>query len=124
MPKGAKGVITDLTEGGVTAIGAGNSFEFERTLDHALDVSFSNVSGSLTALTIDLEGSIAGERWFSLTDGTGHVFVAGEITAGFAQIGVIDKTANYVRYNIKTLTNDTGTSTVLANYTPGRRAVD
>ncbi len=102
----------------VTATGAGSAIAATRTIDHSLQVTF---TGTVTALTIDLEGSLDGVDWFSLTNGTGYAFTAAEITAKAALVNVSDSLVNNVRANITTYT---GTGAVTAIYTPGRKEVN
>jgi hypothetical protein len=54
-----------------------------------------------TALTIDLEGSITGEHFFTLAS---HTFTAAERAVKCAMFHVVDKPIVWVRTNITTLT--------------------
>lgn len=63
-----------------------------------------NVTGSPTAVTVDLEGSLDGVKWFQLAE---HVFSAGDITAQAALFHVIDRAVPMTRGNLTTLTGGT-----------------
>lgn len=101
-----------------TSTGTGTLVKTNRTLDHTMEVWFSNSGGSTTALVVDLEGSVDGSRWFNIGTLT---FLSADLTAESAMITIVDTLVNVVRPNITTLT-DTGTTTISANYVPGRRA--
>lgn len=66
-------------------------------------------TGSVTAMTIDLEGSIDnGTTWHQLAS---HACSAGELSALQAMIHVADKPVDWVRVNVTTLT-ESGTTNV------------
>jgi hypothetical protein len=92
---------------GVTAPGAGNSIKVRGFSFHTLQTTF---TGTVTALTVDLEGSLDGTSWFQLGE---KIFSAGELTAKAALLHVTDKLVNHVRANITTYT---GTGSVTAKY--------
>lgn len=105
---------------GVEATGTGSGVLIPRITDHGMQVNFSNSGGSVTALAVDLEGSIDGTNFGQIGRLT---FTAGERTAEFAIKDFNGYTVNYVRANIITLT-ETGTTAVTVLYTPGMKEVN
>jgi hypothetical protein len=101
----------------VSATGAGSAAGFVNvSFTHTVQVSFTASGGSISALTVDLEGTTDGVNWQSLVNTTGgHVFTAAEITATDAQFFVVNRPVRDVRANITTLT-DSGTGTVTVEY--------
>jgi len=97
---------------GVEATGASASVKTSKVKDHTIAAWFTNSGGGVTALTVDLEGSLDNTNWFQLDT---HVFSAGELTAQKAMFHIVNKPVNYVRLNITTLT-ETGTTAVFAQY--------
>ena len=98
---------------GVEATGAGPAYR-EGDKQRALGVHawFTNSGGSVTALTIDIEGQIKGEgapdAWVQLGQ---VIFSGGELTAKSAHRFLADKPVDEIRANVTTLT-ETGTTKV------------
>lgn len=105
-----KTVVNAAATGGVKKI-----FELEHSTSlHTVQTVF---TGSITALTIDLEGSLDGTTFFQLAQ---DAFSEAEITAKAAMFHVVDKLVEYIRINISTLT---GTGTVTCKYSPATSAM-
>ena len=96
---------------GVEAAGAGQAYE-TRNAEFTVEVTFANSGGSVTALVVDLEGSIDGVVFYQLAS---HTLSAGELSANKAMFHVVNKRVRYVRGNITTLT-ETGTTSVTVKY--------
>lgn len=98
--------------------GAGNAVSLGSfaTGDHTMEMYFTVTGGSVTALTVALEGSLDGVNFYTLGS---HSFNAGELTARRAITFITGKLVDYVRANITTLTN-TGTAyvTVMHKHQP------
>jgi len=98
---------------GVQETGAGNSFVLPYTVkDHTIDCYFTNSGGSVTALTVNLEGSIDGSRWFILAS---YSFTSDDLSNKQTMFHATDKMVTYIRANITTLT-ETGTTAVYVRY--------
>ena len=78
-------------EGGGLYLGSPNT-------DHTVQVSF---TGSITALTVELLGSLDGANWFVMDS---HAFSGGEITAKIAIYQVNDLAVEYVKEKITAVT--------------------
>ena len=98
---------------GVETTATGDTIELPGMVSsHTVDCYFDTSGGGVTALTIDLEGSIDNSKWYSLAS---HDFDTAELAAKRAMIHVVNKPVTYVRCHITTLT-ETGTTTVYARY--------
>lgn len=91
-----------------TATGAGNVFSVFETDIFTVASDFTVTGGSVTALTIDLEGSLDNSKWFTLGS---NAYVAAELTAKASMYHVINKFVKYIRGNVTTLTK-TGTVSI------------
>lgn len=96
---------------GVEATGASTAVK-SGVATHSVQVNYTNSGGSVTALVVDLEGSVDNVTFSQLAS---HTFSAGELTAETAIFHVVNKLAPYVRANITTLT-ETGTTAVTVLY--------
>lgn len=86
-----------------TATGAGsdvNTYTVDsETLGlHSVQV---NTTGSPTAVTVALEGSLNDDNYVALAT---HSFSAAEISAGYAMFHVVNKPVKHLRANVTTLT--------------------
>lgn len=97
---------------GVTVTGEGSSAHVSGASTHTVHVHFTNSGGSVTALTVDLEGSIDDSHFFTLKS---YALNGTELTAKQAMFHVVNKSVNFVRANITTLT-ETGTTAVYVYY--------
>ena len=113
---GSKGVYKKLLNG-VTATGAGaaHGLGTNPSNKHTLQTVFTNSGGAVTALTIDLEGSLDGTNYQQIATKT---FAAGDLTAKSYMFHVTNKPVSHVRANITTLT-ETGATAVSAHYLNG-----
>ena len=93
---------------GVEATGVGRVHACPQTNNHAMEVTFTNSGGSVTALVVDLVGGLDNTVPHSLGTKT---FSGGELTAKKAILHVVDKLVDFVSANITTLT-ETGTTAV------------
>jgi hypothetical protein len=82
---------------------------------HAIQVTFTESGGTVTALTINIEGSIDEINFTTLIS---HIFTATEITAKTALFTIIAIPIPLIRANITVLTN-TGTAYVSVYHLPG-----
>lgn len=81
---------------------------------HTVQAVFVENNGSITALTVDLEGSIDKVSYFTLAS---EVFDAGQITAKAAMFHVENKSVRWVRINVSSITDTgDGTSTITVLY--------
>ena len=85
------------------------------TSSHTVFCNFST-SGTVTALVIDLDGSIDNDLYENLAQ---HTFSAGEISSETAMYHVNDKYVSSVRSQISTLT-DSGNTFVDCKYKRGK----
>jgi hypothetical protein len=60
-----------------------------------------DITGSPTAVTIDLEGSLDNNTFYTLAS---HTFSSGELTAGGSMFHVESKMVKFIRANLVTLT--------------------
>lgn len=102
---------------GVDATGAGDSVSIVANLvrvakDHTVSIKWTDTGGSITAMTVDLEGSINGTDFHQLAT---HVVISAELTAKKAMFHVLDMPVSYVKANITTLT-ETGTHVIDVDY--------
>ena len=102
---------------GVDATGAGSSVSIVRNMvrvarDHTVSIIWTDTSGSITAMVIDLEGSINGSDFHVLAT---HTLTSAERTAKKAMFHVKEMAVSYVRANITTLT-ETGTHVIDVDY--------
>ena len=72
---------------------------------HGVHTWFTDDDTAITALVIDLEGTIDGQHWFQLAR---HTYDAGEITAKQADFYVTSAPVTNTRINITTLTGGDG----------------
>jgi len=85
----------------------GNALKLGRPVkDHTLQVT---CPASVTALTIEVHGSLDGASWFTIDS---HALSAPEITAEAALYHITDEIVEYVRAKVAALTG-TGTINVL-----------
>jgi len=92
----------------VTAAGASSTWNLVHGCSqHTVAAVF---TGTVTALVVDLEGSIDGTSWFQIAT---HTFTAGEITAKQAMFHLVNAPVPKVRVNITTYT---GTGPVTVKY--------
>ena len=102
----------------VTATGVGPGIHLaEVTSEHTVSVDWLDPTNNITAITVDLEGSIsnrgvsdADAKWFQLAS---HTADAGEITAEEFMFHVINKPIKRVRLNMPTLTGGAGAGDVV-----------
>ena len=99
---------------GVEATGAGSSILISGIEKHTVQVEFTNSGGGVTALIVDLEGSLDDVNFYQLAS---YTFTSGDLTALGAMFHVINKPVEYIRANITTLT-ETGTTAVIVYYEP------
>ena len=99
---------------GVEATGASNSIKTRDVEKHTVQCFFTNSGGGVTALVVDLEGSIDNNKFYTLAS---HTFSSAELTAKQAMFHVVNKSIEWVRVNITTLT-ETGTTAVTVDYDP------
>ena len=100
---------------GATTSGAKKIFKIEHsTALHCIQAKF---TGTVSALTISVEGSLDGESFFELA---AHTLTAAEISAKVAMFEIINKLSEYIRIN---LTTYTGTGPVTVYYTPATSAM-
>lgn len=99
----------------VDSTGAGNSKKVRYIPDvHVVECHYTDANTSITALTVDFEGSINKTNWYQLSQ---HEFSGGEITAKQAVFFTINAPVEYVRANITTLTGvDVGTDEITCLY--------
>ena len=100
---------------GVTVTGNGSSVFVNGIAKHSVHVHFTNSGGSVTALTVDLEGSHDDAYYFQLET---YAFDATDLTNEQTMFHVVNKAVNYVRANITTIT-ETGTTAVYVYYQRG-----
>lgn len=101
-----------------TAVGANSKLSVAGNPHHTIQVNFTNTGGSVTALTVDLEGNLTGDNNYFAQYGT-HAFTAGELTAKSAVFHVTNRPAGWIRSNITILTA-TGTTKINIYYLEGR----
>jgi predicted RNA-binding protein YlqC (UPF0109 family) len=96
----------------VTSTGAGSSNDYSGlVMYHTVQVTY---TGSPTAVTVDLEGTLDGTTWFQLAT---HPADAGEITANGFMFHVIDRVVLATRANLTTLTG--GTAPTVTGFVAG-----
>lgn len=101
----------------VTSTGAGTTImslpQIPDTVTAVVD--FTDVGGSISALTVDIEGSVDGINFSSIINTTGgHAFTAAEITDTVATFKHVSPGVSIFRLNVTTKT-DSGTGTITAN---------
>lgn len=97
---------------GVTVTGESTNVYVNGMDVHTVQVVFTNTGGSVTALTVDLEGSLDNTTWFTLKS---YALSGTELTAKTAMYHVVNKGVNHIRANITTIT-ETGTTAVTVKY--------
>lgn len=99
----------------VDTTGAGKTLEVRYVPDvHILECHYTDANASISALVVDLEGSLDKTYWYQLSQ---HTFTAGELTAKQAAFFTINAPVRYVRGNITTLTGaDVGTDEITCTY--------
>jgi len=108
----------------VTAIGAGPSIFLSRTRKHhTVQVSVVDADTSISALVIDLEGSLdnrgvidVNAKWSQMSR---HTFTGAELTALFAAFVTTDQDFKRVRLNVITATGIGSGDTITAKYLEG-----
>lgn len=99
----------------VTTAATGNSVKQGKYSMHTLVVTYTNVTGTMSDLKVDLEGSIDDSTFFTL----GSIdFTPQELTDLKAVLTVSDHLVNYVRAKVNTATSS-GTYTITAKYEGG-----
>lgn len=95
-----------------TSTGTSNSWTIRRgAIEHTVQAT---VTGSPTAVQIDLEGSLDGTTWYKLA---AHNFSAGDISNQNTMFHVSSKMVTYVRVNVISLTGGSSpTITVLYDW--------
>jgi hypothetical protein len=93
----AKTILDAVTTTGQSAA----HMTFPGCSDHTVQTTF---TGSPTAVTIKLMGSLDANTWFDLAE---HVCSAGEISAGAAMFHVNGKLVKYIAINLTVLTGGT-----------------
>ena len=88
-----------------------NTYKVTNAESHTIQASFVENNGNITALTVDLDGSLDDVTFFTLAS---EVFSASQITAKAAMFHVVNKTVRYVRINVSAIT-DTGDGTSTVN---------
>lgn len=120
-------MITLLNEAVVIGVGLGfklSGINKDGVKDHTVDISFVDVNASITALIVDLEGTIDGDNisdanaiWFQMDR---HAFLAAELTAKKAMFQSLNIPVCRVRANITTLTGEDGVNDLITvRYQPG-----
>ena len=98
---------------GATVIGAGKLFEIGGVDTHTLHVVF---TGSISALTVAIEGSINGTDVVALAT---HELATEEISAKSSMFHIVNKLVEYVRVNITVMT---GSGSVTVYHSPATAA--
>jgi hypothetical protein len=83
--------------------------------NHTVQVTFTNSGGSVTALTVALEGSLDDTNYVTLVT---HIFTAGELTAKTSLFIVSAVNVSRVRANVTLLTS-TGTTAIYVYHLTG-----
>lgn len=93
-------------------------------VNHTVACHYIDANGSISALTLVLEGSIdppgvadADLNWFSLAT---HEFTAAEIAAKSAMFHVVNRAVFRIRLNLTVLTGEAAGDLVYATYNTGR----
>ncbi len=94
----------------VSAVDVSSTITLQSAMaDHSLEIK---ITGTVSALTVDLEGSLSGNFWAQLAS---HALTAAEIAALGAIFHVESRIVEMVRVRISAYT---GTGTVSIWYTP------
>jgi len=95
----------------VSAVGAGNPHSKHKYIS---DTTYQVVgTGTLTAVTVDIEGSIDGETYFQIGQ---HVLTAGQLTAKKAMFHIAGKPVKSWLANITTLNGTNPVITVTGGF--------
>lgn len=97
---------------GVEATGTSSAVYLAKT-PITVDLYWTNTGGSVTALTLDVEGSSDNSNYHQLVT---YTLNASELTNKKAAFHIVDKLFDYIRLNITTIT-ETGTTSVFARVT-------
>lgn len=97
---------------GVEATGTSSAVYLAKT-PITVDLYWTNTGGSVTALTLDVEGSSDNSNYHQLVT---YTLNASELTNKKAAFHIVDKLFDYIRFNMTTLT-ETGTTSVYARLT-------
>ena len=81
-----------------TTTGASPRWKAYKSLTHTVQV---DITGSPTAVTVDLEGSLDNNTYFQLAS---HSMTSAELTASAAMFHVETKRVEFVKTNVTTLT--------------------
>ena len=81
----------------VTTTGASDRWKAHGSEEHTVQI---NVTGSPTAVTVDLEGSLDNNTYFQLAS---HAMTAGELSNAAAMFHVETKRVEYVKANVTNL---------------------
>jgi len=92
---------------GVEATGAGSVVKVSGN-KHTVSTWFTNSGGGVTALVVDLEGSVDNVKWYTLYS---YTFNAADLVAEQAMFTVVNIPVIFIRINLTTLT-ETGTTAV------------
>lgn len=96
---------------GVETTGVSSGIKANNTGMYTMACHFVNSGGSVTALTVNMEGSIDYSHWYNLKSYPLNTYDTAEIANAQAMFHVVNKDVNYIRANITTLT-ETGTTAV------------
>lgn len=110
---GVSSAASILLLNGVEATGTSSAVYLENSNPITVDLYWTNSGGTVTALTIDAEGSSDNSHYHQLAS---HTLDAAELTANKAAFHIVDKLFDYIRLNITTIT-ETGTTSVFARVT-------
>lgn len=100
--------VTLLNGATASGVGTGSRLAYPSTSFTLQTTYTEGGGGSISALTIDLEGSLDGTTYFQLAQ---QAFSAAEITAKAQMFHVVDKPVLFLRGNVSTLTK-TGTCAI------------
>lgn len=108
----------------VSTIGASESVHLDKpTKDHTVEVSYTDVGGAITVLTIVLQASAQNKNtsdalasWYDLQT---YTFTAGDITAKKAMFHVVNKPVERIRVNLTVATGIVAGDFVTVRYIQG-----
>lgn len=91
-----------------------HSWKVTNAEKHTVQVNFIENNGNITALTVDLEGSLDKVLFFTLGS---EAFTAEQIIAKSAMFHIVNRSVRHVRINISAITDTgDGSSTVTVLY--------
>ncbi len=99
--------------------GTGQFFGLNKTpTQHTVCCYFSDTDTSISAITIQLLGSIDNDHYKILTT---YPFTADDLTAKFAQFSVYNVPVDWIKINLSTLTGGNGTTDIVScSYVNGK----